>query len=318
MKKAGTIVGEMPMLRGQFRHIPTVDRSLTKTGAAADAKEVGDRLAEHEKMIRKGGSDLDATLTKEGYPADAKAVGDKFAEQYEAIDDLLPKNQGAANVGKILVVGTDGNLTLIDMPEGGASGDVIGVFDESNNILLTGNIAVGTYTLVFENTDGTYTGSGTLVVEENVPKPTNLADPTSTDWQEGYRLSLTSGSISAMAGHTTTNFIPCAQGNVLRVKGLTITETATDGGDSESPKIAVYDANKSRLLGAYGSMKTNSDQAYGLNVTIDGDISTYTVALTNDGNQLPITGIAYIRLDGFLVDGYTKDDVIITINEEIV
>ena len=45
----------------------------------------------------------------------------------------VAKNQGTANVGKILVVGTDGNLTLIDIPEGGASGDVVGVLDEANN-----------------------------------------------------------------------------------------------------------------------------------------------------------------------------------------
>lgn len=28
----------------------------------------------------------------------------------------VAKNQGSANVGKILVVGADGNLTLADMP----------------------------------------------------------------------------------------------------------------------------------------------------------------------------------------------------------
>lgn len=92
----------------------------------------------------------------------------KVPQLSEAIADLLPKNQGEENVGKILVVGTDGNLTLIDMPEGGASGDVIGVLDESNNILLTGNLADGTYTLKYENADGTYTEIGTLEVGDAV------------------------------------------------------------------------------------------------------------------------------------------------------
>lgn len=76
----------------------------------------------------------------------------------------VAKNQGASNVGKILVVGTDGNLTLTDMPEGGVSGDVVGVLDGSNNILLSGNLADGTYTLKYENADGTYTEIGDLVV----------------------------------------------------------------------------------------------------------------------------------------------------------
>lgn len=79
-------------------------------------------------------------------------------------DNYLLKNQGSANVGKILVVGTDGNLTLTDMPEGGASGDVIGTLDESNNIMLSGNLADGTYTLKYENANGSVTDIGDLVV----------------------------------------------------------------------------------------------------------------------------------------------------------
>lgn len=64
--------------------------------------------------------------------------------------EKVDKNQGMANVGKILVVGADGNLTLADMPEGGASGDVIGMVDENNNIVITGNLANGTYVFKYE------------------------------------------------------------------------------------------------------------------------------------------------------------------------
>lgn len=99
----------------------------------------------------------------------------EIAENVKGV--CIPKNQGVANVGKILVVGTDGNLTLADMPEGGASGDVIGTLDESNNILLSGNLADGTYTLKYENANGTYTEIGTLEVgeiEEPEPEKTNF------------------------------------------------------------------------------------------------------------------------------------------------
>lgn len=41
----------------------------------------------------------------------------EIAEQVQAV--CVAKNQGASNVGKILVVGTDGNLTLTEMPEDG-------------------------------------------------------------------------------------------------------------------------------------------------------------------------------------------------------
>ena len=47
---------------------------------------------------------------------------------------------------------------------------------------------------------------------------TNLADPTSSDWKDGYRIS--SSAISAQTGKTTTNLIECAVGDIIRVKGV--------------------------------------------------------------------------------------------------
>lgn len=75
----------------------------------------------------------------------------------------VPKNQGVSNVGKILVVGADGNLTLTDMPSGEVS-DIIGTIGENNAITITGDLADGTYIFRYENTDGSYTDIGTLIV----------------------------------------------------------------------------------------------------------------------------------------------------------
>lgn len=276
------------------------------------------------------------------------------------------------------------------------NGGVVGFVDANNNIVISGNLADGTYNIKYEMEDGSKVNIGNLVLDNNIyysvtkdltsctidnscttiiegesysatisansgyelssvrvtmggtditssvvsggnisiasvtgniiitavaeesaPKG-NLVDPTSSDWQDGYRLSISSGTTSKLDGHTTTNFIPCKAGDVLRVKGLTIIEPATDGGDSESPKIVRYNANKSKLGGAYGTQMTNSNQAYGKQVVVDGDISTYTIAIFNDGTQSAETSCAFIRIDGFLIDGYTKNDVIITINEDIV
>jgi hypothetical protein len=156
----------------------------------------------------------------------------------------------------------------------------------------------------------------TAVAEETIVTPTytNLADPTSADWKEGYRISLSAGTASACDGHVVTNFIPATQGDVLRVKGLAIVGSV----NSQYAKICRYDANKTNLSGGYGS-EVNARDNYGLKVTVDGDISTYTVMELNDGS-IPSTAdkTAYIRIDGIPMDGYTSEDVIITINEEIV
>ena len=79
-------------------------------------------------------------------------------------DEKVDYNQGTANVGKMLVVGADGNLTLSDIPQSISGGDVIGMLDEDNNIVITGNLADGTYVFKYENTDGTYADIGSLVV----------------------------------------------------------------------------------------------------------------------------------------------------------
>ena len=55
---------------------------------------------------------------------------------------------------------------------------------------------------------------------------TNLADPSSADWKDGYRIG--SSALSAQTGKTTTNLIEWAVGDVIRVKGITGFEANVD------------------------------------------------------------------------------------------
>lgn len=77
---------------------------------------------------------------------------------------VVKKYQGTENAGKILVVGADGNLVLTDMPAGG---DAIGYVD-GNTIVITADLAEGTYVFKYENVDGTYGDIGTYVVGDVV------------------------------------------------------------------------------------------------------------------------------------------------------
>ena len=199
----------------------------------------------------------------------------------------------------------------------GSSGDVVGNVDSENNIIVQGKLPDGTYTVKYEMEDGTTVDIGDFVIGDSTAY-TNLADPTSSDWKEGYRLSISSGSTSALAGHTVTNFIPCKAGDVLRVKGLKM--VGSIGGDtdlSDYAKIVMYNSSKTKLGGLYGSTDMGDNSNYGLNVTTDGDVSTLTVLFNNEGTQVAPSTCASICIDGGLLSGYTKNDVIITINEEI-
>lgn len=57
----------------------SIDKTLTQEGQAADAKTVGDKLA--EKLDKSAALTVDTTLAQAGKAADAQAVGTKLSEK---------------------------------------------------------------------------------------------------------------------------------------------------------------------------------------------------------------------------------------------
>ena len=178
------------------------------------------------------GTDYWTEADREEISADA---ADAAKEALMSAGAFVKANQGAANVGKILSVGSDGNLVLVDMPEGGTGGDVVGVVDDSNNILLTGALADGIYTLKYENEDGTYTEIGTLevgaivtyTIKQNLTGVTS--DNTKTTVREGESLTVT---ITANAGYALSDVKVIMGGTDITssvVKGGVITIPAVTG-----------------------------------------------------------------------------------------
>lgn len=161
--------------------------------------------------------------------------------------------------------------------------------------------------------------SGALVIKVTaVPSGagyTNLADASDAYWKNDSRLSIGSGETVAFTGRTVTNFIPARAGDTLRIKGMSITQSL----NGQEGKIVFYSAaeESSKLGGMYGKTGSGSSTNFGGKVSASGDISTYVVAFDNDNTQVATSALRYIRLDGVLLDGYTADDVIITVNEEI-
>lgn len=238
-------------------------------------------------------------------------------EKLGKIDDCVSKNQGSANVGKILVVGTDGNLTLVDMPEGGAGGDVTGVLDEANNILLSGNLADGTYTLKYENADGTYTEIGTLEVsgvnEPETPTITNLL-PLSVDtdgndyvgthtnggdgYEYGYRISKSSGAQSGSGSDAVccTGFMPVTANDTIRIKEIELYGTSQTWDN-----IVLYDSLKNYIMGQVISTDNSGF------VFSDG---VWTITPNSFSSS---TAISFFRFSC----GSITDETIVTVNEEI-
>lgn len=61
----------------------------------------------------------------------------------------------------------EGDISVAYVPRTGKS-DVSGTLGESNNVLLEGNLANGTYTFKYKNVNGTYDTIGTYVVDNNI------------------------------------------------------------------------------------------------------------------------------------------------------
>lgn len=75
--KSGTAVASSDL--GEYGGTAVTDTTLAISGAAADAKAVGDALADFT-------IEVDDTLTEQGKAADAKAVGDALAEKADSAD----------------------------------------------------------------------------------------------------------------------------------------------------------------------------------------------------------------------------------------
>lgn len=279
-----------------------------------------------ESGVYVGSGDMPADCNVQIDPDGEVIVVDDIRESIVQLSsEKVDKNQGSENVGKILVVGTDGNLTLADMPEGGASGDVIGTLDESNNILLSGKLADGTYTLKYENEDGTYTDVGTLevgAIPDTPEEPEVIINqiPISTDasgnlfvgtngekgYKTDYRLSLSSGGETAATDYECTGFIPAKQNDVIRIKNIDLTsENATN--------IIFYNSDKTPIK---GSASTYGVTLYGFFVTSGTEENgVYTSTLDGDIHNAIGTGdLAYIRIGSKSI----TDESILTVNQEIV
>lgn len=239
----------------------------------------------HEKNIRplQKGTDYWTEADKAEMTAQVKSV-------------CVAKNQGASNVGKILVVGTDGNLTLADMPEG-SSGDVVGVLDESNNILLSGNLADGTYTLKYENADGTYTEIGQLEVGA-IPEP----EPTKTNFAGTLTVGRLSGSASGNIATDTssgrvTDFVSVQNDDIVSIEGYNYSPV----GSSVYPALMAFDTSKTKIF--------NPKHIEGL----DGEGYVVLEEKTDTGGIIKIVSnsVAYIRFAGIPLGA--EEDIIVNI-----
>lgn len=217
------------------------------------------------------------------------------------LSKYVTKNQGASNVGKILSVGSDGNLTLVPMPTGGASGDVVGTLDESNNILLTGELADGNYIIKYEMADGSTVNIGSLVVGSVFDN--GLFEPDKAKLNK--RLNSTGVEKDLNGVFYTDNYIPMTSANTyVYIKGCTIVTSSLN--PHSYCGIWYYDANKT-LLGKVDGFMVSNDYKNTEIVDNANKIYRLKIGVAINGTALSYaSNIKYARLVVPMIAGGTS------------
>lgn len=188
---------------------------------------------------------------------------------------------------------------------------VFGTVDDNKIITVTSTLADGTYTLMYENEDGTISEIGTITVGNGeVVTYTNLADPTSEYWKNDYRINSSLQYVEAV-GMTTTNWFPCETGDIVRVKGLAMARQELSDGGIEVGGYSGFNMSTDGTTPFAGKKMSEEDIYPIISRDVNGietlDLSNYTHP-SGTYNYICLTG----RVEG------TVEGIIITVNEEIV
>lgn len=202
---------------------------------------------------------------------------------------------------------------------------VFGSVDEHNNIILTGELAAGTYTIKYEDADGNVTTIGTLTAEGE-PTYTNVlttainADGTAyvgdngeDGYNTGYRIKST-GEEVAQDGVYVTGYIPATVEDKFYLYDIAFTAD-----DTHYTIIALYDENFAFLGRASGKnmyLEKDNEQPTSEGISFDenGTLLTFTpFAIRYWLGKDVVNKTAYVRIAALSI----TTDSIITINEPI-
>ena len=190
---------------------------------------------------------------------------------------------------------------------------VFGTVDADNNIILSGELPNGAYTLKYEDAQGNVIDIGTL--EQGATSYTNqiplsiAADGTRYNsgqgWKSNTRLN-SSGAEAEKAGMEVTGFIPAKYGDTVCLSGVDFNYTAANSAYRDNTYLTYYDSSFAFL---------------GYRKPYDPDLANVTRFVLNDVTQTGIgafTGsnaqnVSYFRISS----GHIDENSIITVNQEI-
>lgn len=210
---------------------------------------------------------------------------------------------------------------------------VFGMVDADNNIILTGELADGAYTIKYEDADGEQTTIGMLTLEDE-PNYTNIlplainSDKTpfvgtngEKGYKTGYRLN-SSGAEATISDWEVTGFIPITTQDVLYFKNV-----QWRGNSQKHDYIGLYNSNFATLTSTQAisvfieqTLKNAASSPEDYGITLDADNNLVSI----DFNKLSTTAYGSVSVAGWSNVKYIRfscfgitDESIITKNEPI-
>ena len=246
----------------------------------------------------------------------------RIAKKNERIDEDTVKKfieEYAQPKGDYLT--TDDKDEIIDEMKSILTIPIFGIVDNDNNIVLTGNLSDGTYTLKYEQNNGELIDIGNITIDtdtdENIftNQISNSTDLNgdiynSKGYKENTRISASSGTISENESVDLTGFIPVKFGDIVYMKNVAFvwSTIGSNGG------LHFYKADKTtKVLSVNNSIYQESSITSGLNCEYD-ETGNLVKFIVNPFGSMTADDAAYLRVCANDI----TDNSIITINEKII
>lgn len=179
---------------------------------------------------------------------------------------------------------------------------VFGYVDENNNIIVSGNLADGSYSVKYEMEDGSTIDIGELVLDVEVKEPTNLFIVGGDGFILNGRCSSAGQNRQDSNGYFVSNYIDIKDGDTLYIKNASV---STDSNSYSGIKLS--DGNTIGLFPNSSEYITNYSESNG--------ITQFTV----NKEDADCIRICFVISSGEVLtnEAVTNKGVVITVNEPL-
>lgn len=194
---------------------------------------------------------------------------------------------------------------------------IVGVVNENNDIIFSGDLSAGTYNLKFEDVEGNVQEVGTIeIIKDDDDEPAYINwIPKSIDtdgsiyndglgYKNNYRISSTTGGETSQAGYACTGFIP------VKANDIIYGSSGILNGNTGWVNLTFYDSSFTKITSfnmqtTIGSAIKNEDNSFSHSIVADPSYMTAS----------QVKQVAYFRMGS---EGLYDGNAIITVNQPIV